>query len=337
MKKQKTLADVAKAAGVSKMTASRALRGDRNVSKSSLERVRKAATEIGYAGNHLAANLSGKRSDLIGVVVPSFANIVFAEALSGITEALAGHRSQPVFGVTYYDADREYDIIRNMLSWRPSGLIITGLEQTQRTRDLLTRSGIPIVQMMDIDGDPIDACVGLSHKDAGFDMAEALMGAGRKKFGFIGRNLHQDHRGAKRKAGFLTALEAKGYGYIATLEEDGPTTVDAGRKMTQQLLVQNPDLDCLYYSSDDMAHGGLCYCIDAGIDVPEQIALVGFNGLDLINGFPGRIATSFTARHEIGKVAARIILKTMDSPNESQDHRKVLINPRIDLGLLEPR
>jgi len=332
-KRQMTLADVANAAGVSKMTASRALRGDKNVSPASQEKVHKAANELGYAGNHLAASLSSKGSDLIGVVLPSFANVVFAEASSGITDALAGKRTQPVFGVTFYDPVREYEIVRNMLSWRPLGLIVTGVEQDQRTRDLLAGAEIPVVQIMDAEADPVDASVGLSHFDAGYDMAKALLDLGRHRFGFLGRNLHRDHRSAKRKAGFRRALQESGLDYTAEFEEEGLTTVEAGRQMTKTLLDRSPDLDCLYFASDDLALGGLGYCMDAGLQVPDQMALVGFNGLDHIKAFPGRIATSHTSRHLIGKRAAEIILDAIEDPDR-QRGRKEIIPPKIDLGLL---
>ena len=172
------MADVARVAGVSKMTASRALRGAGDVSKSNVDNVRKAAKEIGYVGNHLATSLSNQRSDLIGVVVPSLQNIVFAEVLSGIAEAIAGSEIQAVFGVTDYDPDKEYDVIRKMLSWNPAGLIVTGLDQPDDTRRLLKDADLPVVQIMDVDGSPIDACVGLSHHSAGKAMAEALIDVG---------------------------------------------------------------------------------------------------------------------------------------------------------------
>jgi len=331
MKKQTTLADVARAAGVSKMTASRALRGDKNVSASSRAKVKDAAKSIGYSGNVLAATLSGKRSDLIGVVVPSFANVVFAEALSGITEALAGQASQPVFGVSYYDNARENQVIRNMLSWRPSGLIVTGLEQSRDTQDLLKSSGVPIVQMMDTDADPIDVCVGLSHTQAAYDMASALLARGRRRFGYVGRNLHKDMRGLKRKEGFAKALAEHGLDYVGTLLGDGPTSIASGREMTAALLAEHPDLDGIYYAADDMAFGGLCHCMQTGISVPEQIVLVGFNGLDVTKGFEGKIATTLVDRHSIGKKAAEVILAQMRDPN-SRPVRKVVIEPTIELG-----
>ena len=168
-----TLSDVAAEAGVSKMTASRALRGAGDVSKASVDLVTQAARQIGYVGNPLAASLSGKRSGLIGVVIPSLTNIVFAEVLSGIAEGIEGSGMQPVFGVTNYNPDKEYEVIRNMLSWNPAGLIVTGLDQPEDTLRLLENAPVSVVQIMDLDGTPVSACVGMSHHAAGAAMAGA--------------------------------------------------------------------------------------------------------------------------------------------------------------------
>lgn len=303
-----TLADVALAAGVSKMTASRALRHANDVSKSSVERVVRAARDIGYVGNHLATSLSSKRSNLIGVVVPSLTNIVFAEALSGIAEAITGSGLQPVFGVTDYDDDREYETIRNMLSWMPAGLIVTGLDQSPDTRRLLEGAAIPIVQMMDTDGEAVDACVGLSHHAAGAAMAQALLHQGRRKFGYIGCNLDRDTRAQKRFDGFAKTLLAAGQAFSACVIADGPSTLRAGRDMTHEIISQNPHLDSIYYSNDDVATGGAFHCIAHGITVPGQIMLAGFNGLDLIESLPIRIATTRTPRRHMGAAAAKLIL-----------------------------
>ncbi|MCJ7873198.1 LacI family DNA-binding transcriptional regulator [Phaeobacter sp. J2-8] len=338
MRKRKTLVDVAAAAGVSKMTASRALRGDKDVSEANVKKVKRAAREIGYYGNHLAASLSSKRTDLIGVVVPNLSNIVFPEVMSGVTNALKGSPLQPVFGVTDYDPETEYDIIRNMLSWRPAGLIVAGLDQPEDTRKLLASAGIPIVQIMDCDGDPVDACVGFSQIGAGHDMASALLAAGRRRFGYVGRNLAKDLRAAKRKKGFHDKLRDQGLDFIDTidgshLQEDETTqsAIACGRRMTADLLARQPDLDCIHFSNDDLAFGGLCHCIAAGIDVPGALALAGFNGLSLIEGFPGKIATSRTARREIGETAAKAILETVEG-TKAESEKIHILTPTITLG-----
>lgn len=303
-----TLADVAAEAGVSKMTASRALRGAGDVSSSANEKVRHAARKIGYVGNHLASSLSGKRSDLIGVVVPSISNIVFAEVLAGIAEAIDGSGMQPVFGVTDYDLEREYDVIRNMLSWNPSGLIITGLDQSDGAKRLLENADIPVVQIMDLDGTPVDVCVGFSNRAAGAAMADALLKMGLRRFAYIGCGVDTDVRAEKRLLGFTESLSQAGLSLVTTQIGDGPSGIPAGRELTSQVCREHPELDCIYYSNDDLAAGGAFHCISAGIDVPDALTLAGFNGLDFIESLPSRIITSRTPRREIGRTAAKLIV-----------------------------
>ncbi|PRY74341.1 LacI family gluconate utilization system Gnt-I transcriptional repressor [Yoonia maritima] len=333
MTKRKTLIDVATAAGVSKMTASRALRGDRDVSAASKERVIKAAKEIGYFGNNLAASLSSERSDIIGVVVPSLTNIVFPQAMSGVSDALVGTGLQPAFGVTDYDLDREYEVVGRMLSWRPAGMIVTGVDQSAPTRQLLSEAGIPIVQIMDSDGDAIDSIVGFSHRAAGTEMAQALLKKGRQRFGYIGCNLQSDLRAGRRRQGFEDALRQSGLNFEASLTRECLSSVGDGRALTQQILTENPDLDCIYYSNDDVAFGGLCYCLHSGMGVPDRVALSGFNGLGILQGFPGLIATSTTLRRDIGHAAADIIVGSLKAAKRAS--QTIIMQPQTLLGALD--
>lgn len=308
-RKRLTLADVADAAGVSKMSASRALRGDRDVSEQTAAKVRDAARRIGYVGNPLAMSLSNQRSDLVGVVVPSIANSVFAEVLTGIADGLSGSGLQPVFGVTDYDEARENQALRNMLSWSPAGLIVTGLDQPSDTRKLLQSADMPIVQIMDLDGTPVDHCVGLSHGAAGEAMAHALVEAGRRRFGYVGTGLAGDTRARKRLDGFRKGLAHHGLAMIASKVGSEGAPVVSGRTLTEDILSAHPDLDCLYFSNDDLATGGAFHCLANGLTVPEQITLAGFNGLDLVKTLPLAMATTPTPRREIGKTAAQIIVE----------------------------
>ncbi|MEL7528589.1 MAG: LacI family DNA-binding transcriptional regulator [Pseudomonadota bacterium] len=327
-----TLAEVAMAAGVSKMTASRALRGAGDVSTKNIDKVRQAAREMGYVGNHLASSLSGQRSSLIGVIVPSMANIVFAEVLAGIAEGIEGSGLQPVFGVTDYDLEKEYDVIRNMLSWNPAGLIVTGLDQSGDARQLLQNAKIPVVQIMDLDGDPVDACVGFSQHAAGGEMAEALLGLGRKRIGYVGCGLNADFRARKRFDGFRDALARGGLEVASSRISEDLSTVKAGRELTAQILKDRPDLDCIYYSNDDLAAGGAFHCISAGLSVPGDLLLAGFNGLEFVKSLPVAIATSLTPRREIGKAAAEIVLGSHQA-NAVKTRTRIAFQPTIDLGV----
>lgn len=289
------------------MTVSRVLRNRADVSPATREKVLAAAKALGYVPNKIAGALASQRVNLVGVVIPSLSNMVFPEVLGGISAALEDSGLQPVFGATDYKAEQEENVIYEMLSWRPTGMIVAGLEHTEAATAMLANSGIPVVEIMDVDGDPIDSVVGISHKRAGREMAEAILAAGYRRIGFLGSKMPDDHRARKRLEGFSEALQTAGVELAATEHYAGGSSLAKGREMTAAILARQPDLDFLYYSNDMIGAGGLLYCLDKGLDVPGKIGLAGFNGLELLDGFKLRLATTDACRREIGLRAAEIV------------------------------
>ncbi|WP_413874320.1 LacI family DNA-binding transcriptional regulator [Albidovulum sp.] len=302
-----TLRDVSEASGVSEMTVSRVLRNRGDVSESTRERVLEAARTLGYVPNKIAGALASQRVNLVAVVVPSLSNLVFPEVLSGISEELEDSGLQPVFGVTNYSAEREEAVLYEMLSWRPSGVIIAGLEHSDSSRAMLQNAGIPIVEIMDVDGEAIDSVVGISHRRAGLEMARAIVKSGYRRIGFLGTKMPHDHRARKRMEGFEAGLAEAGLVLADREFYSGGSALLKGREMTEAILKRTPDLDFLYYSNDMIGAGGLLYCLERGIDVPDRLGLAGFNGVDLLDGLPRRLATMDACRREIGRRAAAII------------------------------
>jgi LacI family transcriptional regulator, gluconate utilization system Gnt-I transcriptional repressor len=302
-----TLRDVSEASGVSEMTVSRVLRHRGDVSAPTREKVLEAARALGYVPNKIAGALASQRVNLVGVVIPSLSNMVFPEVMTGISETLEGTGLQPVVGVTNYLPDREESVIYEMLSWRPSGMIIAGLEHSTAARAMLGRAGIPIVEIMDIDGDPINHAVGISHRRAGRQMAEAIIAAGYRRIAFLGTQMPNDFRAKKRLEGFEEALAKAGLTLVDREFYSGGSALLKGREMTAAVLNRTPDVDFLYYSNDMIGAGGLLYCLAQGLDVPRRIGLAGFNGVELLDGLPRQLATMDACRLEIGQRAARLI------------------------------
>lgn len=310
------------------MTASRALRGAADVSAETRERVLAAATRMSYVGNRLALSLSSQRTNLVAVVVPSMSNIVFPEVLAGISAGLDGSGMQAVFGISDYDVVKERDIIRDMLSWQPCAIIVTGLDQPDDTVKLLKHANIPVIQLMDLDGTPIDFNVGLSHGEAGADMARALVAAGRRRFGYIGSALDRDLRAGKRKAGFEHVLHGHGLHVVEQRIDAAFSSIALGKQLTIAMLAAVPDLDCIYYSNDDMASGGLFACMELGVAVPEKILIAGFNGLDLVNSLPAPIATSRSPRRAMGEIAAQLVRQAV-AGDQNAGEKTVAFKPVI--------
>ncbi|KGJ17110.1 LacI family DNA-binding transcriptional regulator [Paracoccus sanguinis] len=302
-----TLRDVSMASGASEMTVSRVLRNRGDVSPATREKVLTAARALGYVPNKIAGGLASQRVNLVAVVIPSLSNLVFPDVLGGISAELDDTGLQPVVGVTHYGPAREETVLYDMLSWRPSGVILAGLEHSRASRAMLEAAGIPVVEIMDVDGDPIDTAVGISHERAGAEMAGHILGAGYRRIGFIGTHMPEDHRARKRLAGFERALGAAGVPLVAREYYQGGSSLAKGRELTERILAREPGLDFLYYSNDLIGAGGLIWAREQGIDIPGKLGLAGFNGVDLLDGLPMRLATTDARRLDIGRRAARIV------------------------------
>ena len=326
-----TLRDVSQASGVSEMTVSRVLRNRGDVSQNTRDKVLLAAKQLGYVPNKIAGALASQRVNLVAVIIPSLSNMVFPEVMTGISEVLETTDLQPVVGVTDYLPEKEERVLYEMLSWRPSGIIIAGLEHSENSAIMLKASGIPVVEIMDIDGSPVDAMVGISHRRAGREMAVSILKAGYRKIGFLGTKMPLDHRARKRFEGFTEALAKSGVEVTDQEFYSGGSALVKGREMTQELLRRNPKLDFLYFSNDLIGAGGLLYLIEQGIDIPNQIGLAGFNGVELLQGLPRQLATMDACRNEIGRKAAEMIVQQVSDPNGAFERVQELV-PKIDFG-----
>lgn len=330
-KRPLTLRDVSEASGVSEMTVSRVLRNKGDVSPATRQRVQDAAKKLGYVPNKIAGALASNRVNLVAVIIPSLGNMVFPEVLSGISDVFEETPLQPVVGVTDYLPEKEEKVLFEMLSWRPSGVIIAGLEHSDASRAMLAQSGIPVVEIMDTDGEAIDACVGISHRRAGRKMAEAIVEQGYGKIAFLGTKMPLDHRARKRFEGFTRTLGKSGIEIADQEFYSGGSALAKGREMTQAVLDRSGDVDFLYYSNDMIGAGGLLHLLDTGVDVPGRIGLAGFNGVELLDGLPRRLATMDACRREIGRTAARIIAERNDTPGSGGGER-IELSPTISSG-----
>ncbi|GAA3857721.1 LacI family DNA-binding transcriptional regulator [Celeribacter arenosi] len=331
-KRPLTLRDVSEASGVSEMTVSRVLRNRGDVSEATRNKVLEAARELGYVPNKIAGALASSRVNLVAVIIPSMSNMVFPEVMTGINEVLENTELQPVVGITNYKPEREEAVLYQMLSWRPSGVIIAGLEHTEAASAMMAAAGIPVVEIMDTDGDPIDSAVGISHRRAGRAMAQAIIDAGYKRIGFLGTKMPLDHRARKRFEGFTEVLAKNGLEIVDREFYSGGSALTKGREMTETILKRNEDepLDFLYFSNDMIGAGGLLYCMEKGIDVPGQLGLAGFNGIEFLDGLPIKLATMDAMRLEIGRTAAEIIAKRVNDPQGAGE--TVTLTPELALG-----
>ena len=318
---------------MSEMTVSRVLAQSRRcLATARASAVLEAAKRLAMCPTRSPA-LGQSRVNLVAVVIPSMSNMVFPEVMTGISKILEGTELQPVVGLTDYLPEKEEKVLYEMLSWRPSGVIVAGLEHSDASRAMLRASGIPVVEIMDTDGTPVDSGrrdLAPPRRSAdGRGHSQRRLQADR----LLGTKMPLDHRARKRFEGFTQAL-AKGGIEIADQEfYSGGSALVKGREMTEAMLwIARPDLDFLYYSNDMIGAGGLMYLWEKGVDIPGQIGLAGFNGLNLLKGLPRELASMDACRLEIGRRAAEIIAKRVDEQADTPEPTRIVLEPTITYG-----
>ena len=314
-KKTVKLSDVAAFANVSVVTASRALRLPDLVSPATRAKVAAAVTALGYVPNPAAQALASARSRLIGVVIPSLTNQIFADLLRGVMDGLDGTGYTPQFVNTRYVTTREEDLLRIFATQRPAGMIVTGIDQSPEARKLLREMGCPVVQVMETGPEPIDMIVGCNQREAGRVAVKHLIDKGYRRIGFLGARM--DPRAQRRLAGYRDILQAE------TLADDDrlvqtspkPSSYTLGGQLLSDLLARCPDVDAVFCANDDVALGALFECQRRGISVPAQLGIVGFNDLDVASCCVPSLTSVRTYRYQTGLSAVQLILSRLrDAP-----------------------
>ncbi len=325
-----TMADVARHAGVSSMSVSRALKNSDLVSEATRERIFKAIDELGYVLDLSAGSLSSKRTGFVAAIVPSINNSNFSDTARGITDELEKTGLQLLLAYNDYSAEREEGQIEAMLRRRPEGIILTGGIHTDRARRMLENAGIPVVETWDLPSKPIDQVVGFSNANAMALLVKTLAAKGYRKFAYIGGTTERDTRGNQRRAGFQAAIAELGLpeGRVVSFGVP-PISMEQGAQAMGSVLSQWPDTEVAICVSDLSAFGALMECHRRGLNVPKDIAIAGFGNYEIAACCHPRITSVDIECYEIGRLAARKLFATIQDPDHASRRETVLINIRV--------
>lgn len=282
-----------------------------------------------YQRNRIAGSLRGKTSDLVAVIVPSMSNNVFPNIIDGLNDSLQGTQLRLVLGMTQYSDDKEEEILRDMLSWKPAAVVLAGLEHSTETRALLATYDGPIIEVMDTDGKATDIAVGVSQIAAGQLIARHFTTRGYRNVGYIGAWGERPIRSRKRRIAFEAELERLGNPIKAVRICDEASSITVGAREMEQLLAENTDIDAVFFANDDLALGALLYCQKEGIAVPQDVAIAGFNGMEMAQMMSPCLTTLRTPRFDMGRIAGEMLCRRIDGTLE----RKQSIN-ELPIALL---
>lgn len=297
--------DVAREAGVSPITVSRVVNTPEKVSPATLRVVRAAIDKLRYVPNLTAGSLASNRSRTIAVIVPTIGNSIFSDTIDGLARALAPARYQLLLGQTQYRADEEVALVQTFLGRRVDGLVLTGVHHARGVRISVLRAGIPVVETWDLTERPIHMLAGFSNRAAGRAAGLYLLGKGYRRLAFIGG---LDDRSAARLQGFSDAAREAGAGEVTSVMVPAPSTpADAGAALAQLLAAGMPR--AVFCSNDMIAAGALFECQRRRIDVPGQMAIMGFADLPIAASTEPRLTSMQVRATEMGHRAGLMLLQ----------------------------
>ena len=301
-----TLENVARVAGVSTATISRALNSPQVVTPETRERVQRAIESTGYVPNLLAGGLAAKRSRLVAALVPGIATSFFNATIEAISRALASAGYLVVLGLTGYESEGADATITSLLSRRPDALILTSAPADARTRARLRRAHLTVIETWDLPRKPLDVAIGFSHWDAGRALADFVVERG------FGRPLVITHglsRGRARMEGFLERCrELRVRAPSCDVCVTAPFSID-GRERLGRFLDQGGRADVVLCSSDLIAQGVLAEAARRGLSCPGDLAVVGFGNTESSALTVPALTTVRIDGTAIGERAAEVLLR----------------------------
>lgn len=302
------LSDVARASGVSLATASRALAEPDLVRAETRERVREAASMLGYVPHGAARALASRRSRTIGAVFPPVDNPIFAAATQSLGHALAGAGYTLLLATHEYDPAAELAVTRTLIERGVDGLVLVGLDRDPAVFQLLRRAGVPYEITWSLDPAGFHHCVGVAHRIASVRATQHLLDLGHREFAVLSGYTPHNDRTRERLAGVREALAARAIELRADRVMEAEFTLPQARAAFALLQARAPGFTALVCGNDVLAIGALCECAARGVRVPQSLSVVGFDDIDMAAGASPPLTTVRVPAAQIGRRAATRML-----------------------------
>jgi LacI family transcriptional regulator, gluconate utilization system Gnt-I transcriptional repressor len=303
------MSDVARIAGVTAMTVSRALRTPEKVSAETRKRVAEAVRNSGFIPNYAARSLVAQRSQIIVALFPTILNSVFSGTIEGLSRVLAENGYYLLLGETNFDIKTEEKLLSGFVGWRPAGILLTGSEHTVATRTMLMNVHAPVIELWNLPKKPFDIAVGFSNFEATYKMTCSLFEWGYRRIAFMYLNFPQNDRSTDRRNGYRAAVRDLGLPRDSKLEMQVPFGVQAGRDGLRVLLKNNPDIDVVLCASDTLAVGALMETLRMGRRVPEELAIAGFGDVELAAELVPSLTTVQLPRAGMAQATAQVLME----------------------------
>jgi LacI family transcriptional regulator len=308
-----TIIDVAREAGVSYSTVSRALSGYEFVKPATREKVLRVAQKLGYVPNQQARSLAGGNSGLIGVLVPAIDNGYITEILRGIDEELAKSDYNLILYTTHRHRNKESRYVATMMNGGADGLLLLVPFISDEYLKPLYQQNFPFVMIDQLDNSGRSSVVNGTNWQGAYDAVQYLIGLGHTRIGFI-TGLTELNSAVDRLGGYQSALKDAELLYDADLVVKGDFVQGGGYLATQQLLDLPQPPTAIFASNDLLAFGAMEAIRQRGLQIPEDISVIGFDDIPQASLVYPALTTVHQPLDQMGRLAVKMLLEHIASP-----------------------
>lgn len=302
------LEEVAERSGVSTATVSRVLNSPDMVREDTRRRVEAVVSELGYTPHFGARALASDRTGTIGAVIPTMENAIFARGVQALQEDLAEAGTTLLVATSGYDPVREEQQIRALLGRGVDGLALIGEERDPAIYEMLVKRGTPFVLMWTWREDCPWSCIGFDNRIAAQSMSQRVLILGHRRIAMIAGIRTGNDRAEARVQGVSDALTDKGLRLTSATLVEAEYSLEAGAQAARQLLAVDPRPTAIICGNDVLAAGALTAIRDAGLSVPGDISLTGFDDIDLAHVLDPPLTTVHVPHRRMGQAAAQRLL-----------------------------
>lgn len=319
--KPASIKDIALAAGVSHSTVSRALQQSRLVNPRTAEKIRSLAQQMGYRASAVARGLATKRTNTIGVVVTTIADPFVAEVVGGIEETANDHGYSAFLASSKAEPDREVKVVRSFQEHRVDGIVVTSSRVGALYVSMLSEMRVPIVLINNQRPGEFVHSVMIANVEASREAVAHLIGLGHRRIAYLGdRHGHQSD--TERFAGYREALEQADLPFLPELVVHGDGRPEGGEQAMEKLLALPEPPTAVFCYNDMSALGALKRIRDAGLKVPEDVSVAGFDDLFVAQYTEPPLTTVRQPKRRMGRLAMETLLKLMAGAS-SEEHIRV--------------
>ncbi len=304
--------DVARLAGVSTATVSRAVNMPEQLDPATLVRVQQAMAKLRYVPHGVARSLRSQRSKMVGAIVPSFDYALYARTTSALQHRLAAAGYSVVLAEHHYDLAAELAVARQLVQHAVDAFVFVGLDHDPRLFTFLEDYGRPFVLTWGVDPARRHPSIGFDNRAATYALTRHLLGLGHRRFGLVTADPLGNDRARERGAGVRAALAEAGLALPDAQVQYARITLASAQEAMERMLALPQRPTAVLATNDVLAVGSMVACRAAGVRIPDDISITGVDNTDLgATQTPG-LTSVRTPVVETGQAAAEQLIARLE-------------------------